>query len=99
MSWRAEDNEDEGPTWGNRSTNTWTTNKSHYGFGKAVGEREGSVALVHTNLGNRPQRTGLEFCKNIVGYSLEKEIIEIRNQVVLLQHKLAETYASLRYLL
>lgn len=66
---------------------------------KAITEKEGPVALVHTRLGNRAQRPGMELCKDIVGYSLGNEIVVLRNDVVQLQHKLAETYASVRYLL
>lgn len=57
------------------------------------------MALVHTRLGNRAQRRGMELCKDAVGHSLGKEVFDLRNDVALLQHKLAETYASLRYLL
>lgn len=66
---------------------------------KAISEKEGSVALVHTRLGNRAQRTGMELCRDIAGNSLAKETVELRNDVIILQQKLAETYASLRYLL
>lgn len=66
---------------------------------KAISDKEGYTALVHTRLGNRAQRPGMELCKDIVGHSLGKEVVELRNNVAILQQNLVETYASLRYLL
>lgn len=66
---------------------------------KAISQKEGYTGLVHTRLGNRAQRTNMELCKDRVGYSLGREAVQLRNDVTILQQNLAETYASLRYLL
>ncbi|XP_023021555.1 tektin C [Leptinotarsa decemlineata] len=66
---------------------------------KAISEKEGYMALAHTRLGNRAQRPGVELCKDLVEISLVNEVAEMRENLAILQLKLAEAQASLRYLL
>ncbi|XP_060529605.1 tektin-1 isoform X2 [Cylas formicarius] len=73
--------------------------KTLTGLEKSLKEKEGYMALAHTRLGNRVQRPGMELCKDFVEISLSNEVAEIRRDCAALQHMLAETQASLRYLL
>lgn len=57
---------------------------------KEIAEKEGFIALVHTRLGNRCQRPGLELTCDGVEKSLEKEISNLREVVAELQQKLFE---------
>ncbi|XP_075217942.1 tektin C [Lycorma delicatula] len=66
---------------------------------KAIAEKEGFMALAHTRLGNRSQRPGAELCRDEVDAKLVEEVKEIKDVVTNLQQMLAESQASLRYLL
>lgn len=66
---------------------------------KAISEKEGYMALAHTRLGNRAQRPGIELCKDAVELALVNEVDQLRRNIAILQQKLAEAHASLRYLL
>ncbi|CAG9832654.1 unnamed protein product [Diabrotica balteata] len=66
---------------------------------KALVEKEGYMALAHTRLGHRAQRPGVELCKDLVEIALVNEVSELRGNCATLQQKLAESQASLRYLL
>ncbi|XP_056632646.1 tektin-1 [Diorhabda sublineata] len=66
---------------------------------KALVEKEGYMALAHTRLGNRAQRPGVELCKDLVEIALVNEVAELRGNCAILQQKMAEAQASLRYLL
>lgn len=57
---------------------------------KTLAEKEGFMALVHTRLGNRAQRPGIELCKDLVETSLVNEVGELRMNVVQLQQTMAE---------
>lgn len=57
---------------------------------KALAEKEGFMALVHTRLGNRAQRPGVELCKDLVETSLVNEVGELRTNVGQLQQMMAE---------
>ncbi|XP_054257827.1 tektin-1 [Macrosteles quadrilineatus] len=66
---------------------------------KAIADKESFMALVHTRLGNRAQRRGIELCRDEVEVKLISEIEDIRVVVTKLQQMLSEAQASLRYLL
>lgn len=57
---------------------------------KMIAEKEGFIALVHTRLGNRCQRPGLELTYDSVEKSLIKEISDLREVVSELQQTLFE---------
>ncbi|KAJ4434396.1 hypothetical protein ANN_22956, partial [Periplaneta americana] len=66
---------------------------------KAIAEKEGFMALAHTRLGHRAQRSAVELTKDEVETRLIAEVRELRDNVSALQQMLAEAQASLRYLL
>ncbi|KAL1132235.1 hypothetical protein AAG570_010192 [Ranatra chinensis] len=66
---------------------------------KAIAEKEGFMALAHTRLGNRCQRSGVELCRDEAETYLVDEVRQIKNVTSLLQQKLVETQAVQRYLL
>lgn len=57
---------------------------------KSIAEKEGFMALAHTRLGNRAQRPGMELCKDLVEINLSNEVRELRENVAVLQHMMAE---------
>ncbi|XP_022205850.2 tektin-1 [Nilaparvata lugens] len=66
---------------------------------KAIADKEGFMALAHTRLGNRCQRPGIELCSDDVESKLMEEVSDITKLLKNLQQMLAESQASLRYLL
>lgn len=65
---------------------------------KAIAEKEGFMALAHTRLGNRAQRNGVELCRDMVEANLVNEVRELRENIVLLQHTLAEVKVAFIYI-
>lgn len=66
---------------------------------KALADKEGHIALAHTRLGKRAQRTGSELVKDPPGQALYYECELLRMATEQLQQMLFEATASLRYLL
>ena len=66
---------------------------------KEIDEKEGYVALVQVRLANRAQRPGIELCRDNAFLSLTKELATLKDTVAKLQHMLAQSRATLRYLL
>ncbi|XP_044733184.1 tektin-1 [Chrysoperla carnea] len=65
----------------------------------AVIDMENHLALAHTRLGNRGQRSGVELCRDHAEIQLVNEISEIESNADKLRLALAEAQASLRYLM
>lgn len=57
---------------------------------KAIGEKEGYLALAHTRLGFRCQRPGLELCRDEPEAKLINEVKELSENVTHLQQMIAE---------
>ena len=57
---------------------------------KKIAEKEGFIALAHTRLGNRCQRSGLEQTRDKVEKSLANEVSDLREVVIQLQQALFE---------
>jgi len=57
---------------------------------KSIGDKEGYMALAHTRLGHRCQRSGIELTQDLVEANLVKEIHELRNVAANLQQMLYE---------
>ncbi|KDR20069.1 tektin-1 isoform X2 [Zootermopsis nevadensis] len=66
---------------------------------KAIAEKEGFIALAHSRLGHRAQRSASERTRDEVQTRLLSEVRELRDNVTALQDMLSEAQASLRYLL
>ncbi|XP_067011014.1 tektin-1 [Anabrus simplex] len=66
---------------------------------KAIAEKEGYMALAHTRLGNRSQRPAVELTRDEGETRLIAEVQDLKENVERLQDMLAESQASLRYLL
>jgi len=57
---------------------------------KAIAEKEGFMALAHTRLGNRCQRSGVELCRDEAETYLVDEVRQIKEVVTNLQQMMAE---------
>ncbi|XP_063831879.1 tektin-1 [Ostrinia nubilalis] len=66
---------------------------------KALSDKEGHMALAHTRLGRRANRTGAELVKDPPGQALYYECEMLRHSTEQLQQMLHEASSSLRYLL
>uniref|UniRef100_A0A023F9D9 Tektin n=2 Tax=Triatoma infestans TaxID=30076 RepID=A0A023F9D9_TRIIF len=66
---------------------------------KAIADKEKFMALAHTRLGNRAHRENVELCRDEAEVYLVDEVNRIRDAVINLQQMLAESNATLRYLL
>ncbi|KAL3274688.1 hypothetical protein HHI36_016066 [Cryptolaemus montrouzieri] len=66
---------------------------------QAIKNEEPFMALSHTRLGNRAQRRNVELCRDHTETQLTSNVLELRNSVAMLQQLLAQSQASLRYLL
>lgn len=60
-----------------------------------MADKEGYMALAHTRLGNRAQRTGMELCRDHAETSLVAEVTELRNNIKQVQLMLNEVGATL----
>lgn len=57
---------------------------------KSFGLKENFLALAHTRLGNRAQRSGMELCRDLVEANLVNEVAELRKNRDLLQLMISE---------